>query len=85
MDDRIVEARIVGDVAVELPVPCIGPYGFPPVEIYYVGIPGFACYYYLLVVAAVVALVLLFLRIPGHVVFALEPIELLFASSNPPW
>jgi hypothetical protein len=90
MADKIVVVvvRIVGGVVVELPVPCIGPDGFPPVEIDYAGIPDFEYYCYWMVAAVVVVVVavyLLFLRIPDHVVFVLEPIELLFVSSNPPW
>lgn len=56
-DDRIAVVHIEGDAAEELPVPCIGPDGFPPVEIYYAGIPDFAYYYYLLKVVVVVAVV----------------------------
>jgi len=50
----VLVVRIVGGVAVELPVPCIGPDGFPPVEIYCAGIPDFA--HCLMVAVAVVAL-----------------------------
>lgn len=86
-DTIVVVVRIVGVVAVELPVPCIGPDGFPPVEIYCVGIPDFAQQWVPVLVVVVVALVRL-LRVPSRVVSVLEPTELPFAFSNPaniPW